>query len=250
MSLNGFGQTNRTIILTGNVTSCHTKKPVYKGVVASLIINDSIKVSVTIDTNGKYTIVSDARTLANNKCKLYAYQAFPQYRKVHQDCPAFEYQPYFGDDKVKIELPLSDTIKNDFCLGKVYVCSFGGYDIFFKKNSVEFINDSILINLKGLRCQIIDRHWKVELSSHVSKDEKDAMGLSLRRGECVKLELIKLGVPDSMLVVKGYGNEYPLEILDNRGNVREMKTEAEKEYVVTHSRRVVWSVLINNESDW
>lgn len=96
----------------------------------------------------------------------------------------------------------------------------------------------------------LNRLWKMELSAHVSKDEKDAMGLSLRRGEHVKAELMKLGIPDSMLIVKGYGKKFPMELIDKVGNVRKIKTRAEKEYVKTHSRRVDWSVLRKYELDW
>lgn len=122
----------KPVLLTGTVSSCNTKKSIFKGIYVNLLINDSISIGTAVDSTGKYTILTDSRTLANNKCKLDANQTFPVYKKAHTDCPSYPYQPYFGSEKLKIKLSNSDTIKNDLCLGHVNLCGFGGQEILLK----------------------------------------------------------------------------------------------------------------------
>lgn len=253
LSLDCWSQPDNSIRITGTITSCNTEKPIYRGIVVYLKMKNGIEVGSPVDSTGRYTIFSDVRTIKQG-CLLSAIQKFPEMRQVHKDFSPIEFHPYISSQYVKITPLFKDTIRQDFCLQKMLFCGYSIPSILFKRNSIEFFTDSntnSLESLKRFRCWILEKQYKMEISAHAGKSERRAKHLSLQRGEYIKTELVKLGVPDSMLIVKAYGKKYPFEAIDEVGKIKEMKTKAEKEYVKIHSRRVAFASLRRyDETNW
>jgi len=150
----------------------------------------------------------------------------------------------------------SDTVKSIDCrLNHTDWCSGAGLpSILFKENSTELVKEKAedevaYINdgyetLRDLSCIILNKKFVVEISAYADRKEKDALKLSIKRGEFVKAELIKMGVPDSVMIVKSYGSKSPFLLRqEGSGDVRKAITKRDKELVALHSRRVELSVL-------
>lgn len=245
LQFNSYAQQDKKILITGSIKDCQTKKPIYKGVFATLRIKDSITIYAPTDTNGTYTFLTDRQTLSGNKCSVSTSFVYSADKYYHEDCPPVADNDYLNSSAQYIfKPPFKDTIINNFCLSPILRCGYSLPNIYFKSNSTEFVPidtaSTPAEDLASMRCFILDHNYLIELSAHADSKEVDAEALSFKRGLKVKEELLKLGVPDSMLVVKGYGAK---RLLVTNGELKKLPNKEEVEAGRTRNRRVVFSVL-------
>lgn len=242
-------QTYNEICLTGKVIDINNK-PIYKGIAVGLKINDTILVISPISSDGSYTLYTDRRTLTNYQCKLYAYQQTRIKKKnLPKECwNAYEYEDEFLTvTLIKLVAPFQDTITNVLRMTKLLRCGWDLPSINFQKNSLEYLKiqrtmsgDSVIMALK---CAIIENNFVIEISAHADLGEKSPDKLSAKRAEKIKMELIKLGVPEQMLVAKGYGSK---RLLITKREISKTRSKNEKNILRQKNRRVVFSVLRKN----
>lgn len=239
-----YGQTNKTIMLTGAVTSNRSKKPVFDAVFVVLKINDSILIKTPSDSSGQYVIYSDTKTLTNNNCVIFAYQDQSILVKQKGRCGIILGESYLNSslNKIKLSRPLKDTVITNFSLTYTYID--GTFpEFFFQENSAKYLQDSLKYfndNLDYLKCVITENSFLTEISAHADPQEKEPLTLSQARGEFIKQELIKRGVPPDLLVVKGYGAERP--IVTNY-ELKKVKSKEEKFAGRQKNMRTVFSIL-------
>lgn len=127
-------------------------------------------------------------------------------------------------------------------------CDFSCYnspEIYFKTNSISTVRDKNLVIFTQLPADsivseiknIIQKNPKfnIEISGHCDSRELDAKNLSLKRAKLIKDQLIKSGISDSRIIIKGYG---ATQLLVSTNQITSEKDKSKKEDLMQKNRRV------------
>ncbi len=238
-----YAQTNKEILIMGTVTDCHTKKTIYKDLYVEFFINDSTYISTPLNSSGQYSFRTGLKTLSGNQCNLYVIQDHTASQPVDSNCSSFKRTAYVMNGYM-FTPPFKDTVLKDLCLEPMPKGCFKLNEFFFEKNSTGFVtngnNTDIDKGLVNAGCIILEDKIKVEVSGYADSKETDALELSIKRGEVIKEKLMKMGVPDSMMVVKGYGASHMLTKAKEQKKLPAKEIEAARE----RNRRVSFRILV------
>lgn len=236
----------QTFTISGNIYKSRPTEPADSSVIVNIYLDGQPIYKTFADKNGRYNcILSDS--LNGKKLTIDTDQDETRMIKEHFDgpCPTDCMRSVsYGGTNQKFVVHLDSTRDYHFDLYPFMItrCGFVFPNMYFKKNELQPITLSIDVSSDSALCTMFhflkcNSKWVIEISAHCSPDEKDKQNLSIKRGQFVKDELVKLGINPKRMVVKGYADTHPPELKDENGTV----TNEVPKYEIR--RRAVFALL-------
>lgn len=234
--------------LSGKIVSCKTNEPL-KEVTVLLIGSNGTNVKTKTDSLGNY--IFESSILKTNAQYLLSTISTGVRSNIDKDAAFLN-----STEKYKFSTDsLSQfDFKYDFCLVEYYPShrSFPGF--FFDTQTTKLNNNFLQDTTYNYQNEftfvtdVLNDYPSIvlEVVGHANFDEINVLELSTKRAQTVKDSLVKRGIDEKRLSVKGYGFSKPAKIDENIINktyVKTLKTKEEQENAYQRNRRVVIRVL-------
>lgn len=239
------GQEGNIIKIKGRISLSDNSNPYFQGILVTFRINDSLTFSTRPDTSGHYIFYTDKKTLKKNKCLISVSPNRELLPRLNNDC-LDRFEDHYTTARSEITPDkLQDTITFDFSLSLI-IRESGMPKVHFKMNSCELV-DGAIDSLYFIKCLILSTHNKyiLQVAAYADRGEKKPMLLAQKRAEKVKEILVKLGVPSTILVTKGYGYD---SAFYSEWDIKKIKNKDEKESMRQANRRISVSALSKKET--